>query len=62
VCSSDLSLGLETSERSHYRYQVKVTPTGFEALAEGDLDGDGVTSRFSVLSNDLAVTTENELE
>lgn len=56
------ALGLSSAERSRYRYQVKLTPTGFEALAEGDLDGDGATSTFRLLSNDLIVTSENELE
>lgn len=56
------ALGLSSAERTRYRYQVKLTPTGFEALAEGDLDGDGVTSTFRLTSNDLVVTTENELE
>ncbi|MBL8935199.1 MAG: prepilin-type N-terminal cleavage/methylation domain-containing protein [Archangium sp.] len=56
------ALGMSTSERSHYRYQVKLTPTGFEAIAEGDLDADGVTSRFSLQSNDLVIVSENDLE
>ncbi len=56
------ALGLSTSERSRFRYQVKLTPTGFEAIAEGDLDADGVTSRFTLQSNDLVITSENELE
>lgn len=56
------ALGLEPREPSRFRYQVRLTPAGFEALAEGDLDGDGVTSLFRLQSNDLAVTVENELE
>lgn len=56
------SLGVSSAERSRYRYQVKLTPTGFEAIAEGDLDADGVTSTFRLTSNDLVVTSENELE
>ncbi len=56
------ALGLSSAAPGRYRYQVKVTPTGFVAIAEGDLDADGVTSTFTLLSNDLIVTSENELE
>lgn len=56
------ALGLSTAERSRFRYQVKLTPTGFEAIAEGDLDGDGAPSTFKLQSNDLIVTAENEFE
>ena len=56
------ALGLSSNERSRFRYQVKLTPAGFEAIAEGDLDGDGVTSTFRLQSNDLVITSENELE
>jgi Tfp pilus assembly protein PilE len=56
------ALGLMSAERSRYRYQVKLTPTGFAAIAEGDLDADGVTSTFTMLSTDLVVTSENDLE
>lgn len=56
------ALGLSSAAPGRYRYQVKVTPTGFVAIAEGDLDADGVTSTFTLLSNDLIITSENELE
>ena len=45
-----------------YRYAVTVDASGFVVTAEGDLDADGVPSRFSLRGEDLSLTIVDELE
>jgi prepilin-type N-terminal cleavage/methylation domain-containing protein len=56
------ALGVETDGEVRYRYSVVVGPSGWTALAEGDLDGDGVTSTFSLDGATLALTVAREFE
>jgi prepilin-type N-terminal cleavage/methylation domain-containing protein len=56
------ALGFTIDGLVRYRYQVKRGATGFEVIAEGDLNGDSVTSSFTLSSRDLRVTTEREFE
>ena len=41
-------LGFSLSMPQYYQYSYDETPTSFKATARGDLDGDGVTSEFSI--------------
>lgn len=56
------ALGFSVDGLVRYRYQVKRAGSGFEVIAEGDLNGDSVTSKFTLSSQDLRVTTEREFE
>lgn len=56
------ALGFSVDGPVRYRYQVKRAGSGFEVIAEGDLNGDSVTSKFTLSSQDLRVTTEREFE
>jgi prepilin-type N-terminal cleavage/methylation domain-containing protein len=56
------ALGVRAEGGVRYRYQVSLTASGFEAVAEGDLDGDGNTSRFTLSSTDLGIITQDEFE
>ena len=42
-----LKFSSESPQYYSYRYE-RTSPTAFVAVAEGDLDGDGVTSSFSL--------------
>ena len=55
-------LGVRAEGPVYYKYQVKLDGAGFVAQAEGDLDGDGVTSRFTLDGRTLKLKVENELE
>lgn len=56
------ALGLRADGDVRYRYQAALDGTSFVVTAEGDLDRDGTTSRFTLRGATLAVETENELE
>lgn len=56
------ALGIRTDGAVRYRYGVTLTEGGFEVTAEGDLDGDGETSRLTLSSQDLHLEIVDELE
>ena len=56
------ALGIAQQGRVRYRYAVTVEGDSFAVLAEGDLDGDGTTSRFLLDGKTLDVSSERELE
>jgi type IV pilus assembly protein PilA len=41
-------LGFRLSTPQYYRYSYSATPTSFQVVGSGDLDGDGVLSQFSI--------------
>jgi type IV pilus assembly protein PilA len=41
-------LAFSMSMPQYYQYEYRATPTGFTAIARGDLDGDGVVSEFQL--------------
>ena len=55
-------LGIHPEGLVRYRYAVTVDASGFVVTAEGDLDADGVPSRFSLRGEDLSLTIVDELE
>jgi prepilin-type N-terminal cleavage/methylation domain-containing protein len=55
-------LGIRLDGPVRYRYQVKQDGDSFTVLAEGDLDGDGRSSLFSLAGRDLQLTVKDELE
>ncbi len=56
------ALGLRLGGPVRYRYGVALREGSFLATAEGDLDGDGVHSRFTLDGRDLGLTIQDELE
>ncbi len=55
-------LGIRPEGPVYYRYQVTLTDKGYVAQAEGDLNGDGVTSLFKLDGRTHTLTVEHELE
>lgn len=55
-------LGIQVDGVVRYRYSVTAAEGTFDAVAEGDLDGDGVTSRFTLHGRDLSLDVVNERE
>jgi len=55
-------LGFRPESAVRYRYQVRLEGQSFVALAQGDLDGNGKASTFSIRGDDLRVQTQDELE
>lgn len=49
-------LKFELDMPQYYQYSYAATPTSFTATAQGDLDGNGVPSRFVVRGSDAAST------
>jgi prepilin-type N-terminal cleavage/methylation domain-containing protein len=45
-----------------YRYEVKLRDKTYDVVANGDLDGDGVLSSFTLHGDTLVVSVEQELE
>ncbi len=41
-------LHFSMTDPQYYQYEYTATPTGFAVIARGDLDGDGVQSRFEL--------------
>ena len=56
------ALGIRTEGLVRYRYAVSVADGSFLVSAEGDLDGDGIVSRFSLSGHDLELVVVDELE
>jgi len=56
------ALGFSPEGLVRYRYGVELTDEGYVVTAEGDLDHDGVTSRFVLTGHDLALTVTDESE
>lgn len=56
------ALGLELTGEVRYRYSVELAEGTFVAVAEGDLDADGVTSRFRWNGRTSVLDVERELE
>ena len=55
-------LGVQIDGPVRYRYAVATAGESFVATAEGDLDQDGLISRFTLHGTDLSVETRDELE
>jgi type IV pilus assembly protein PilE len=55
-------LGVRSEGATRYRYEVRLQEGGFVALAEGDLDGDGKSSLFTLDGRTHKLAVENELE
>jgi hypothetical protein len=43
----DFALG----DSQHFQYSYEVTPSGFSAIARGDINGDGKTSKYELVGN-----------
>lgn len=56
------TLGVILEGTTRYRYEVVLDGDTFVAIATGDLDGDGVFSRFELRGDTLALQTEDALE
>ncbi len=56
------ALGIAPEGLVRYRYGVELTDDSYVVTAEGDLDGDGVPSRFVLTGHDLALTVTDETE
>lgn len=56
------ALGVQVDGLLRYRYAVELVDGSFAVLAEGDLDGDGATSRFALSGKDLQLTVKDSLE
>ncbi|MFH1463595.1 MAG: prepilin-type N-terminal cleavage/methylation domain-containing protein [Pseudomonadota bacterium] len=56
------ALGFQLVGEVRYRYAVALDGDSFVATAEGDLDRDGSTSRFSLHGRDMQIFVEDELE
>jgi prepilin-type N-terminal cleavage/methylation domain-containing protein len=59
-CWRDLGVRVEGPVR--YRYEVSTDGKAFTAVAQGDLDGDGQPSTFTLEGASLRVTVKDELE
>ncbi len=55
-------LGIQLDGDVLYRYAVAMVDGTFEVTAVGDLDRDGLTSRFTLHGSDLEVEIEDGLE
>jgi prepilin-type N-terminal cleavage/methylation domain-containing protein len=55
-------LGFRPEGAVRYRYQVRLEGQSFVASAQGDLDGNGKASTFSIRGDDLRVQAQDELE
>jgi prepilin-type N-terminal cleavage/methylation domain-containing protein len=55
-------LGLAAEGPVRFRYRVELDGDSFLAIAEGDLDGDGASSRFSLDGRTLSLSTQDPLE
>jgi prepilin-type N-terminal cleavage/methylation domain-containing protein len=56
------TLGFSPTGPLRYRYQVLTQGGSYTVVAEGDLDADGVTSRFALDGRTFTLTVERELE
>jgi len=55
-------LGFAPTGLVRYRYAVDVTGGSFQVRAEGDLDGDGQTSLFTLNGATMVLQVQDELE
>jgi prepilin-type N-terminal cleavage/methylation domain-containing protein len=55
-------LGIATEGLVRFRYRVELDGDSFRAIAEGDLDADGVSSRFTMEGRHLSLETKDPLE
>ena len=55
-------LGLAAEGPVRFLYRVELDGDSFRAIAEGDLDGDGSLSRFTLDGGSLSLATEEPLE
>jgi prepilin-type N-terminal cleavage/methylation domain-containing protein len=55
-------LGFRAEGLVRYRYQVLTEGTTFKALAQGDLDGDGRASTYTLRGDTFALTAEDAYE
>lgn len=53
------ALGVQADGPVRYRYGVDLADGSYTVVAEGDLDGDGITSRFELPGQTLVVTRTN---
>ena len=60
ACWKDL--GVHAEGKTHYSYRVELEGTTFRAIAEGDLDGDGEKSLFTMDGASLSLTAKDALE
>ena len=56
------TLGIRPEGPIRYRYQVTVDGDSYRVVAEGDLNGDGRTSTFTLEGATLVLSTQGELE
>ena len=56
------ALGIQIGGQVRYRYGVTLTDGSFSVTGEGDLDGDGTLSRFTLDGRTLQVSVTDELE
>jgi len=56
------ALGIRSEGLVRYRYAVSLEDDSYLVTAEGDLDGDGQQSRFSLDGRDLILHVVDELE
>lgn len=56
------TLGVTLDGSTRYRYEVALDGATFTVIATGDLDGDGVPSRFELRGDTLALRVQDELE
>jgi hypothetical protein len=55
-------LGIRPEGSVYYRYAVTLSGASYVVQAEGDLDGNGTTSRFTLDGRTHMLTVERELE
>lgn len=55
-------LGIASEGPVRFVYRVELDEDSFRAIAEGDLDGDGATSRFTLDGRTLTLSTQDPLE
>ncbi|GEM_PF-2098669 len=60
ACWKELGVIVEGEVR--FRYGTETSDEGFTVIGEGDLDGDGETSRFVLDGRTMVITTDRELE
>ena len=55
-------LGIRLDGDVHYRYAVSLEEESFVVVAEGDLDENGLASRFTLSGRNLSLDIQDELE
>jgi prepilin-type N-terminal cleavage/methylation domain-containing protein len=56
------ALGIVVAAPVRYRYSAALDADSFNVTAEGDLDGDGQPSRFTLKGRTFAIDVQDELE